>query len=416
MLKKYMPYELLFEETIKRDYFLLTVEKDQNWKGGEMQVPFRGGKASSIAFGELTAEADITERLNVLGIVSDYKEVWGSLVFNDSDLSRHGDMEQSFLKILPDMLEEFVMSMKDIVSINLLNGTHIASCDVAGTAGADLSVGKVIIDRPQRLEIGQYIEIGVSGVAPAFAGYVKSIDMEDSSRLVEFALNKDLTGAVDFTVDPDGAGPLRALLAGDRCYVRGAISGTETFTSLPDQLLSAANTGSATLFGQTKLAYPHLQAQNFNGGTIGPANLLSKVFEFFNKTRQVGKGNPTDAIMSYTHLGSAMADLETSRDYTATDTKANKYGWTEINVVGVKGSLKIVGVPEMDDDKIHIIDWGAMKLHSNEFFERRENPQTGNAFYEVRSTTGYKYIVDTRFFGELVVSKPSHCGIIHSIP
>ena len=53
MLKQYLPYKLLSDEIIKRDYFLSTVEKDQNWKGGALQVPFVGANASSISFGSL---------------------------------------------------------------------------------------------------------------------------------------------------------------------------------------------------------------------------------------------------------------------------------------------------------------------------------------------------------------------------
>jgi len=69
MLKKYMPYKLLWEEVMKRDYFLMKAEKDQKWKGGELQVPFKGGSASSIKYGGLTDVADIVENKYVLGTV-----------------------------------------------------------------------------------------------------------------------------------------------------------------------------------------------------------------------------------------------------------------------------------------------------------------------------------------------------------
>lgn len=409
MLKKYMPYNLLMEELIKRDYFLMKVKKDQKWAGGEMQIPFLGGKASSIAVGQLTDEADITERRHALGTLSDYKEIWGSLVFNQSDLDRHDSLEKSFISILPEQIETFISDMKEAVSIMLLNGTHVVKLDTAAAA-SDLANGIVVVDRPIRLEIGQYLELGPAGGPAVYSGYVKQIDMENYA--VEFSDNKDLSGAA-----PDLAAA--GVVAGHRGYLRGAIAGTSTFTSLPDQLLSAANGGSAALFGVTKLAYPHLQAQNFPGSTITSDDLLlEKIFDFYNDTRQLGKGNPTDAVMSYKRLAAAMKAIENGNQgaqYMATDTKANKYGWTEITVVGVKGQLKLVGVPEMDDDKIFLIDWDSMQLHSNGFFERRTAPD-GKQFYEVRSTTGYKYIVDTRFYGELVVNKPSHNGVIVGVP
>ena len=416
MLKKYMPYSLLFEELVKRDYFLTKVEKDQKWKGGEMQVPFRGGKASSFSQGSLTAEADVTETSHVLGTVPGYKEIWGTMVFHQKDLDQHDSMEQSFIKILPDQLEEFIDDMKDIVSTSLLNGQSIDPLTIGG-AGEDLLNGVVVVKRPARLQIGQYLEFGTEGPAAVAkgSGYISQIVVD--TKLVTIVTNKDLTGPV---VDLSATGA--NLIAGDKAYIRGAIDDANTFTALPDQLLSAANGGSAALFGQTKLAFPHLQAQNFDGSTITAANLLQKIFEFQNETRQLGKGSPTDAVMSYKNLASAMQSLEgpasavsQGRQFSATDTRASVFGWTEIDIVGVRGKLTIVGVHEMDDDKILIMDWRALKLHSNGFFERRESPNSGNQFYEVRATSGYQYFVDTRFYGELVVSKPSMCGIIHTI-
>ena len=191
MLKKYMPYNLLKEEMIKRDYFLMKVEKDNKWKGGEMQVPFKGGKASSYAFGELTDVADITEDRHVLGTVAGYKEVWGSMIFNDHDLQRHGSLEASFIKILPDTISEFVDSMKEVASINLLNGSHLASLDVAAAA-TNLATGVVVVDRPARLTIGQYLEVGIVGTLRA-SGYVKEINM--STKTITLNAAKDLSGA-----------------------------------------------------------------------------------------------------------------------------------------------------------------------------------------------------------------------------
>lgn len=410
MLKKYMPYKLLEEEMTKRDYLLMKIDKDQSWKGGEMQVPFDGGAASSIAYGQLTAEADIVEDRHVLGTVPGYKEIWGSMVFNDHDLNKHDSMEQSFIKILPQKLEKFLGRMKEAVSINLLNGAHIVGLDTAAGA-SDLANGIVVVDRPARLAIGQYLEFGVVGTQRTDGGtvgaYVKSINM--STKAVTFNDAKDLAGA---TSDLSGTG--FNLQVGDKAFIRGAITAGNGFTSLRDQLLSFANGGSANLFGQVKLSYPILQAINHDGSGITAANLLDKVFDYLNETKIVGKGMPTEVIMSYKNLASAMKQLQGSVAYTSEQPKTNVYGWTEINVIGVKGQLKLVGIQEMDDDIMHILDWRSLKLHSNGFFERRTSPE-GSSYYEVRATTGYKYIVDTRFFGELVCSIPSYNGIVYGI-
>lgn len=391
MLKKYMPYNLLKEEIEKRDYFLSKVEKDQKWKGGELQVPFRGGRASSMKFGGLKDVAEITENREILGTVSAYKEIWGAMVFNDSDLAKHDSMEQSFIKILPDQLDEFIDSMKETVSLNLLNGAHMDVTTAAGAVGSTVAVA-----HPERYQLGMYIVFDGGE-----EGYIESINME--TKVIKLDSQIGLGGA-----DVD----LSGVASGEKIYIEGAK--TAGFTGLPDQLLSLANGGSTNLFGEAKTAYPHLQAFNFDGSGITAANILEKLFDALSGVRQYGKGNVTDAIMSYKHMGNIMKALEVARDYTSKDTKASVYGWTEIEIIGVKGKLTLVAVPEMNDENILLVDWGAIKLHSNGMFERRTAPD-GKQFYEVRATTGFKYIVDIRFFGELVVNKPSHCGIIHSI-
>lgn len=418
MLKDYMPYELLFEELMKRDYFLSKVEKDQSWTNGPLQVAFMGGNASSYSYGELTDIGDITEDRPIRGEVSSYKEIWGTMLFNHRDLDQHGDMAKTFLKILPDRLEDFISRFKEIVSVNLLNGTHFAIFDDANLFN-NLAGGILGTDRPARFTVGQYIEAATAGVAPIGVGYVESINIDQ--KTIHIVVDKALAGAdVDFT----------GLAAGDRFYIRGAnaVGPSQAFTALRDQLLSPGNaapyTGSTNLFGTSKLAYPHLQAPNFNAtGVIGD-DFLDFIFDKLVETQTLGKGKPTDVIMSYKNLGHAMKALEgglvgnqsatQGRRYSAGDTKADVFGWTEIQVTGISGSLKLVGVQEMDDDIVYMMDWRSVKLHSNGFFERRTAPD-GKQFYETRSASGYQYVIDTRFYGELVVSKPSHCGVLYNV-
>ncbi len=82
MLNEHLNYDLLKEEMIKRDYILQTVEKDDDWLGGTLVVPFKSAGASSVAFGALTASNDVAEDGFVRGQVSTQPEVWGSLLFN----------------------------------------------------------------------------------------------------------------------------------------------------------------------------------------------------------------------------------------------------------------------------------------------------------------------------------------------
>jgi len=118
MLNEYLPYELLREETIKRNYLLTQIGKDDSWRGGNLVVPFKGGHASSFRYGALTASNNVSEDQFVRGNVANYKEIWGTMKFNARDLAEHnGGMgsavsgqvsEQSFVRILPDTLDDFL--------------------------------------------------------------------------------------------------------------------------------------------------------------------------------------------------------------------------------------------------------------------------------------------------------------------
>lgn len=437
MLKDYLPYDLLMEEMLKRDYFLSKVDMDNKWKGGVMQVPFLGAKASSVRVGKLVAQGNITQDKPVLGQVNGYKEVWGAMIFNDHDLKRHDDMKQSFIKVLPDKIDTFVDSMKEKVSHLLLSGQNFATVAAGGAANA--ATGRLIVDRIERFEVGMYVEIALATpVNGVHAGFVSSVNMNTNEVLIVTAMSDVDAGTnpVDLTAVVAESGPgvfdgTDAIIAGSKFYLEGVLTSATThasFTSLASQLLPASAGGSVALFGVTKTKYPILQAQAFNGaaGTyqVTSATILDVIFDAWLRTKQIGKGAPAEAIMSYKLFALCMKKLEkfdaagsstgSGRQYTSKDAKANVFGWSEITVNGPKGELKLVAINEMDDDKIFFIDWRGIKMHTNGMFERRVSPN-GNEFYEIRAETGYQYIVDIRFFGELVVSRPSYCGIIYGI-
>lgn len=401
MLNEFLPNELLKEEFIKRDYLLSKVEKQNDWLGGTLIVPFKAAGASSVAFGSLTASTDIGEDKYVRGEVSGHKEVWGSMIFNHRDLMEHGQVsEQNFLKILPGSVEDFMDYMKNVVSVNLLNGAHFATLIADGDAS-----GNITVDRPDRFVIGQKVIVDDGDSATA-TGYVRTINM--NTKVV--TLYDARTGGS--VVNLSGYTVAQAA----KCYNDGAIS--DSFSSLRDALLSAANGGSSTLYGVTKTLYPYLQAINVDGADITATNIMQKIFDALTTIRQLGKGNPTDVVMSYKNLASCIKVIEASKgayNVVPNSMRASQYGWTEIEVGSVtKGALKLVGVQEADDDIIMFLDWRALKFYSNGFFQKRKSPD-GVEYFEVRATTGYQYIVDVCLFGELVVHRPSYCGILYGI-
>ena len=413
MLNDYLTYDLLKEDMVKKDYLLSKVAKDDGWKNGPLIVPFMAAGASSFSMGSLTSESDVSEDKPVRGSIANYKELTGTMVFNHKDLIQHDGKikEKSFLKILPDVVDDFTNRMKSNASIMLLNGAHKAKVlEDAGTGGT--GAGLVKVDRPERFEIGEKIVI-TDSTPNTGSFYIVAINIDTQVLTVS---NTRGGSASDTAVSGDALTTMD-LAQTPKVYVPGAETAANQFTSLRSQLLSLANGGSTNLFGVAKTAYPYLQATQVDGSSINAANILSKLFDGYTKCRKFGKGNPTDALMDYKNFGSIMKLVELSKGaYRVTAVPSTSvYGWTEVEIVGVKGSLKCVAIQEMDQDVIMFVDWRALKFHSNGFFRKQITPD-GNQYHTVRATTGYKYLLDMFLFGDLVCSRPSYCGIVHSIP
>ncbi len=411
MLNEYLYYELLAEELQKQNFLIGRVTKDMNWKGGTLPVPFEGAEASTITYGQLAAEADITEFEYVRGEVSGYKEVWGAMIWNAKDLVEHVPEaarakgyinKQSFLKNIMGQLKKFINSMKTACSISLLNGGHFAKL----TADSTANDGNITVDRVERFKLGMKVIIDDDD-SSAVEAWVKTINV--NTKVVNLVTAKGGSTVVDFSATT------MTTAQNAKVYQSGAETSTNTFTSLRSQLLSAANGGSANLFGQSKLAYPYLQSVNYDGSTMTASNVLEVIFDAWTNTNTLGKGYATDVLCSYKHLGNVMKILEAgSSGFRHIKTEVSAFGYTKITIFGVEGELTLVGIREMDDDLMMVIDWDALCLHSNGFFERQIDPE-GKGYYVTRSTTGYKYITDIRFFGELVLNAPCKCGVIYDI-
>ncbi len=48
MLNEYLPNKLLKEELLKRDWLLTNIEKDDNWMGSKVIVPFKAAGSSLV--------------------------------------------------------------------------------------------------------------------------------------------------------------------------------------------------------------------------------------------------------------------------------------------------------------------------------------------------------------------------------
>lgn len=423
LIKEYMPYDLHKEEVVKRDWFLSNSTIDESYKGGTLYVPFQGQKASTVQKAIYADVAKIKQSKHIKAKITGYKETWGSMIFNDSDLQEHGDLEKSFLKILPDEVDQFNRTMKEHISREFLNGPWICRITAASASAA----GIVVVDRPERLEVGQQVVVEeytagfptVShsvGNASASVGYteayVKSINMNTK----EVVLANSAGVALDFSAGGEdlaiGANPVRDQ---PRIYLVNAEVVANQFQSLRSALLSAANGGSATLYGETKTAYPVLQALNFDGSGILVTNILDKLFDFHTATKLIGKGNPQFLVMGEKAGKACKKSLEVSRTYEALDKKASPYGWETITIGGAKGMFTIVIVNELDDDMILILDKSSWKVFSNGMFRRRKDPGDGKEYFTIRGATGFQYVIDIAFFGDMIVHAPSYNGIVYDI-
>lgn len=404
MLNEYLPNELLREELNKRSWVMQNVEQDETWAGGTLVVPFEAAGASSVKFAGLTAVADISQDNLQRGTITTQPELWGSFLIYQKDIWHHGKLsEQSLLKILPDRVDNFMDYFKDVLSLNALNGTVLATV----TDATNAATGIMVVNRIERFKLGQAV----------------SLDDDNDSAQTYYvtAINKD-TKAVTLSLTSGGAAANVAtytVAQNAKFYWIGSQS--TGMSSIRAALLSSANGGSSSLFGKTKTAYPFLQAYNADGsGITGAANILDKIFDAFTETRQRGSGLPDTCLMSYKNFGSVLKALEVGKGGFHQDQKSTKtsvYGWTEVVVFGPAGSLKIVVLKEIDDDVIFFLDMrpSAIKMYSNGGVRKRVAPD-GKEYFESRdATAGYSYVIDVAFMGDLVVQRPSSMGCLYGI-
>ena len=396
MIKKYMPYQLLNEEFKKRMFFWKKVKKDSGWEGGNLEVPLVQNEASSLNWGLLTDAADIAQANYTLGNLTSQPELWGSMIFNEKDLRRHKSMEKSYLKILPGKIEEFVSRMAERVSIQLLDDGSVSQATADGTAGGQITVAK-----PFLFSVGEKVEVLDDDTA-AVVGYVQSVDI--NTGILE--LDTTRPGGTDVDLSA------YTVAANARVIVPEADS--EGMTSLASQLLSPANGGSANIAGVSKASHPMLQARNISGSGFTASTFLNDTFDAMYDISARGRGNITEILVSYNNYRLMAAEIETSRRYAKGESAAG-YGFRSVRLIGPEGELTITALRDMPDDKMYFMDWSALKFfHPMNAFERKRI--NGEEFYVERLTTGYTYIVDVRFAGDLLVHQPSHCGIVHDIP
>ena len=403
MLNEYLPNRLLKEELIKRNWIIANVNRDDSWAGGQVIVPFMGAQASSVSWSTLTAANDIAEDQYVRGVISDYKELWGTMKFNHRDLVDHEGKipEATFLKLLPDTVEQFMDYASQVASIAMTSGEVFARATANGAVG-----GTIAVDKIDRFVIGQRLQL-IDNDTSTGDFYVIGVNV--NTNIVTLSATRG-GGAADLSA---------YTLAQQARFLHPNGAAANSFTSIRSALLSAANGGSTAIHGVTKTAWPYLQAVNVSGASATTSNFLDLIFSAYSTVQQKARGRAATILMSLRNLGVVLQLIQIEKGpfhVSPTSKKAMEYNWQEIVVGSPNGQeLKIVGIQEMDDDVVYFMDMKAMTFRSKGFFKKRKAPD-GREYFEVRNTSGYEYLVDICLFGELEVTRPGNCGVLFGIP
>lgn len=393
--KRYTPESLIENEFTKLSYIWQNCEKDKSWRGGTYEVPLLESGFSSIQFGGLAAANDIGEMAVAMGTQT-MKELWGSILVRESDLYRHGDMEQSYLKIMPERIEEFVKFMQEQMSSTFLAGKRFAKA----TADGDAS-GNITVDKPHLFRVNQKIQVDDSNSSPV-TGYVRSININSGVVLVYDARSG---GSV---VDLSG------YTTAQNAIVQIVGSESEQFTSLKSYLLNAtedAVNGSNTAYGLTKSSYTTLQALTASGAAWTAETILDDVLTAFY-TFSDKRGNQfKEIIVPYGMFKNIAKLVETGKRASITDKKAG-YGFNAIDIIGAEGQAKIVALRDMPNDVVYFGDVSKIKFAGAEPFKRKV--YNGEEFFMQRGTDGPSMISDMALRGDFIV-KPSEWACVYSV-
>lgn len=405
MINEYLPEDLLKNEVIKNDWFLSKVEIKEGWNGGAMDVGFEEAAATSLAYGSLTSDTDIAEDVLVRGTIAGYKHLSSSMIFNHRDIMEHSSSmkvsKKSFLNLLPSKIDSHTRHLREMMSLNLLNGKKIAKV----TADATVN-GEITVDRPERLKVGMKVELHDSVPTTPVSGYVRTINL--------------LTGVV-VLYNARSGGAVLDLTAWDALnnpYLTNPGGDDSAFAGLKDMILPASAGGAATLYGKTKTSYTYLQSYAVSGASsVTSSEILKPIFDAYTNHRILFSGDARKVVMSLHLLSIALKQVEASKGAYSVVQGSSKQTvfFSEVAIAGIGGGvLEIVGVREMDNDVILGLDFSAFKFETNSFIKRIKSPE-GMEYFTKRSTSGYQFILDHECYGELVLTNPQKCWAIYGI-
>jgi hypothetical protein len=397
LLKRFMNEKMLENEYAKKSYIWQTCDKDASWAGGVYEVPILEAGFSSMSFGALTAQADIAEAQVALGTISAHKELWASLLVREADLFRHGSMEESYLKIMPDRLDAFLSHLQDKVSAHFLNGGGTAYLSANGGATGEATVD---LQSVPLFQIGEKVSIDDDN-SNEVTGYIRTININTGVMIVYDARTG---GAV---VDLSG------YTTAQNAVIRIVGTGTEKFLSLPEACLPAAVAGgSATLYGKTKADFTTLQSYNESGAGWAAATIVDDLLGFCYNVQKLGRGKQGTALVNYGMFKNIVKGLEDNRRYTVENKKVG-YGFKSLTLLGPDCDVEIVALRNMPTNKVYVGDLAkAITFAGKDFFKKKL--YNGEEFFMIRETTGPAFITDIALRGDFVV-RPALISVAHTV-
>lgn len=397
LLKRYLKEEIIDNEMKERSYIWKNVKKQYDWAGGVYEVPVKSNGFNTVQMGSLAAVSDISEYVGVVGTIAAHKEMTMSAIFREADLSRHTDMEKSYLKDLPGMIDGLAKRGAEQVGVSFLRGASILTKATAnGTAGGVLGV-----ENPEFFEPGMKVAVVDNDTAEVL-GYVRTVDINTGDLTIYDART---AGAV---VD------LSTYTTAQSARVRIVGGGTESFLDLKTALLPNSLGGSDTLYGLTKTSYLPLQAYRKDGASFTAATILKDLLGAYYGCRKLGRGDQTELWVGYGVFKNISALLEATKQASSIKEKAAGYGWNSVTLVGTEGEVKIVALREMPTDIAVIVDMKGFKF-AGQALKKKMYGEAGLEYFVDRQTTGVSFVSDLCLRGDFIID-PSKWGIIHSIP
>ena len=420
---------------LKRNLWINKLMEEKDWVGtGELDgggsavrnskiISFLGSETSSVKIGAFQDPASIQITDPIRGFVESYVDMTGSMKVRQKDIKQHRGkgLVTSLLGKFDKQTDYAMNGFKQQIEDGILSGSVISKV----TSIADVASGLLTLAHPEKIGIGMNVQLAGTD-ATTKGTEVFAISVNKNTGKVGFSLT--LGGsAANLTNYVASTAALTTICVDGSVNTSGAVA--YGFDSLDSILLSSTNGGDASYLGQTKTAYPFLQAYNKDGSDMTSSDFLPLLFQYNSsdislKTRHPEGTKPKDYFLSPLNCAIAMNNSEIYKGafYRNDKAEANPYGWTSI-VLGSQysgGDIRLNRVENLSDSTIPVLNMDTFSICSDggiEFIDDPNNPGNSKYWYVSRATTAaaYTHILDYILSAQFVCGNPESNAIIHSV-